>query len=512
MNNRLSIGGSFLVTAMSAIAQSGDRPNIVFIMTDDHTAQMMSCYDRRNIETPNLDRIARDGVRFTNSFVANSLSGPSRACILTGKHSHKNGFTDNTHSVFDASQQTFPGLLCKAGYQTAIFGKWHLESLPQGFDKWEIIPGQGYYYNPDFINMTGDTIRVQGYLTDLITDKSINWMEHERDKSKPFCIMIHHKAIHRNWMANIADLPLYEDKVFPLPDNFYDDYEGRVAAQQQEMSVIKDMDLIYDLKMNRTDKKSRLKWNYEWFCRRMNAEQKAAWDAFYQPIIEDFYARDLSGKELAEWKFQRYMRDYSKVVKSLDDNVGRVLDYLEANGLMDNTLVVYTSDQGFYMGEHGWFDKRFMYEESFQTPLIMKLPKGFDRKGDIKEMVQNIDYAPTFLDLAGAKIPSDIQGVSLLPLLEGKHPRKWRKSLYYHYYEYPAEHAVKRHYGVRNHRYKLIHFYNDIDEWELYDLREDPHEMHNIYGKPGTERITKKMMKELRRLQEQYDDPIRLDK
>ena len=512
MNNRLSIGGSFLVTAMSAIAQSGDRPNIVFIMTDDHTAQMMSCYDRRNIETPNLDRIARDGVRFTNSFVANSLSGPSRACILTGKHSHKNGFTDNTHSVFDASQQTFPGLLRKAGYQTAIFGKWHLESLPQGFDKWEIIPGQGYYYNPDFINMTGDTIRVQGYLTDLITDKSINWMEHERDKSKPFCIMIHHKAIHRNWMANIADLPLYEDKVFPLPDNFYDDYEGRVAAQQQEMSVIKDMDLIYDLKMNRTDKKSRLKWNYEWFCRRMNAEQKAAWDAFYQPIIEDFYARDLSGKELAEWKFQRYMRDYSKVVKSLDDNVGRVLDYLEANGLMDNTLVVYTSDQGFYMGEHGWFDKRFMYEESFQTPLIMKLPKGFDRKGDIKEMVQNIDYAPTFLDLAGAKIPSDIQGVSLLPLLEGKHPRNWRKSLYYHYYEYPAEHAVKRHYGVRNHRYKLIHFYNDIDEWELYDLREDPHEMHNIYRKPGTERITKKMMKELRRLQEQYDDPIRLDK
>lgn len=510
MSKRLPIGGSFLMTAMSAIAQNGDRPNIVFIMTDDHTAQMMSCYDRRYIETPNLDRIARDGVRFTNSFVANSLSGPSRACILTGKHSHKNGFTDNTHSVFDASQQTFPGLLQKAGYQTAIFGKWHLESLPQGFDKWEIVPGQGHYYNPDFIEMTGDTVRVQGYLTNLITDKSINWMERERDKSKPFCIMIHHKAIHRNWMANIPELPLYEDKVFPLPENFYDDYEGRVAAQQQEMSVIKDMDLIYDLKMYRQDKKSRLKWNYEWFCSRMNAEEKAAWDAFYQPIIEDFYAKNLSGKELAEWKFQRYMRDYSKVVKCLDDNVGRVLDYLEEKGLMQNTLVVYTSDQGFYMGEHGWFDKRFMYEESFQTPLIMKLPQGFDRKGDVEEMVQNIDYAPTFLDLAGAKIPSDIQGVSLLPLLKGKHPKKWRKSLYYHYYEYPAEHSVKRHYGVRNHRYKLIHFYNDIDEWELYDLQEDPHEMRNIYGKPGTEKITKKMMKELHKLQKQYDDPIRL--
>lgn len=512
MNKRLPIGGSFLVTAMSAIAQNGDRPNIVFIMTDDHTAQMMSCYDRRYIETPNLDRIARDGVRFTNSFVANSLSGPSRACILTGKHSHKNGFTDNTHSVFDASQQTFPGLLRKAGYQTAIFGKWHLESLPQGFDKWEIVPGQGHYYNPDFIEMTGDTVRVQGYLTNLITDKSINWMEHERDKSKPFCIMIHHKAIHRNWMANTPELPLYEDKMFPLPDNFYDDYEGRIAAQQQEMSVIKDMDLIYDLKMYRPDKKSRLKWNYEWFCSRMNADEKAAWDAFYQPIIDDFYAKDLSGKELAEWKFQRYMRDYSKVVKCLDDNVGRVLDYLEEKGLMRNTLVVYTSDQGFYMGEHGWFDKRFMYEESFQTPLIMKLPQGFDRKGDVEEMVQNIDYAPTFLDLAGTKIPSDIQGVSLLSLLKGKHPKNWRKSLYYHYYEYPAEHSVKRHYGVRNHRYKLIHFYNDIDEWELYDLQEDPHEMHNIYGKPGTEKITKKMMKELHKLQKQYDDPIRLVK
>ena len=356
--------------------------------------------------------------------------------------------------------------------------------------------------------MTGDTVRVQGYLTNLITDKSIDWMEYGRDKTKPFCIMIHHKAIHRNWMANTPELPLYEDKVFPLPDNFYDDYEGRVAAQQQEMSVIKDMDLIYDLKMYRLDKKSRLKWNYEWFCSRMNAEEKAAWDAFYQPIIDDFYAKNLSGKELAEWKFQRYMRDYAKVVKCLDDNVGRVLDYLEEKGLMRNTLVVYTSDQGFYMGEHGWFDKRFMYEESFHTPLIMKLPQGFNRKGDVEEMVQNIDYAPTFLDIAGVDIPSDIQGVSLLPLLKGKHPKKWRKSLYYHYYEYPAEHSVKRHYGVRNHRYKLIHFYNDIDEWELYDLKNDPHEMHNIYGQQGTEKITKKMMKELRRLQKQYDDPI----
>ena len=508
MNNRISIGGSLLLSAMGSFAQQNDRPNIVFIMTDDHTAQMMSCYDRRYIETPNLDRIANDGIRFTNSYVANSLSGPSRACLLTGKHSHKNGFTDNTNCVFDASQQTFPALLQQAGYQTALFGKWHLESLPRGFDKWEIIPGQGDYYNPDFIEMDGDTVQVKGYLTNIITDKSIHWMEHERDKAKPFCIMIHHKAIHRNWMANTPELKLYEDKVFPLPDNFYDQYEGRRAAAEQEMSIIEDMDVLYDLKMNRPDKTSRLKERYESYYGRMNAEERAAWDAFYEPIIRDFYEKNLTGRELAEWKYQRYMRDYSKVVKSLDDNVGRVLDYLAASGLDDNTLVVYTSDQGFYMGEHGWFDKRFMYEESFRTPLIMRLPKGFSRKGDVSEMVQNIDYAPTFLELAGMKVPDDIQGVSLVPLLEGKHPKNWRKSLYYHFYEYPAEHAVKRHYGVSNGRYKLIHFYNDIDEWELYDLQADPHEMHNIYGQPGTEKITRKMMKELHKLQKQYDDPI----
>ena len=508
MNNRISIGGSLLLSAMGSFAQQTLRPNIVFIMTDDHTAQMMSCYDRRYIETPNLDRIANDGIRFTNSYVANSLSGPSRACLLTGKHSHKNGFTDNTNCVFDASQQTFPALLQQAGYQTALFGKWHLESLPRGFDKWEIIPGQGDYYNPDFIEMDGDTVQVKGYLTNIITDKSIHWMEHERDKAKPFCIMIHHKAIHRNWMANTPELKLYEDKVFPLPDNFYDQYEGRRAAAEQEMSIIEDMDVLYDLKMNRPDKTSRLKERYESYYGRMNAEERAAWDAFYEPIIRDFYEKNLTGRELAEWKFQRYMRDYSKVVKSLDDNVGRVLDYLAASGLDDNTLVVYTSDQGFYMGEHGWFDKRFMYEESFRTPLIMRLPKGFSRKGDVSEMVQNIDYAPTFLELAGMKVPADIQGVSLVPLLEGKHPKNWRKSLYYHFYEYPAEHAVKRHYGVSNGRYKLIHFYNDIDEWELYDLQADPHEMHNIYGQPGTEKRTRKMMKELHQLQKQYDDPI----
>ncbi len=493
-----------------AKASTGDQPlNIVYIMTDDHTAQMMSCYDTRHINTPNLDRIAADGVRFTNSFVANSLSGPSRACMLTGKHSHKNGFTDNTTCVFDGDQPTFPKYLQRAGYQTALFGKWHLESLPQGFDRWEIVPGQGDYYNPDFIVESGDTVQVHGYLTDLITDKSLDWLENERDKSKPFCLLIHHKAIHRNWLADTAHLALYEDKTFELPENFYDDYQGREAARAQEMSVIKDMDLIYDLKMDRPDKDSALKARYHSYIDRMDSAQRATYDAFYAPIIEDFYARDLKGRELAEWKYQRYMRDYAKVVKSLDDNVGRVLDYLDEHGLLDNTLVVYTSDQGFYMGEHGWFDKRFMYEESFHTPLIMRLPKGMDRRGDIDQMVQNIDYGPTFLEIAGVTEPNDMQGVSLLPLLKGENPDNWRDALYYHFYEYPAEHMVKRHYGVRDGRYKLIYFYNDIDKWELYDLQEDPTEMNNIYGAEGTDSITGLMMAKLKDMQELYDDPIR---
>ena len=497
-------------TLLQANGQSKEKKplNIVYIMTDDHTAQMMSCYDKRYMHTPNLDRIAEHGVRFTSSYVANSLSGPSRACMITGKHSHANGFTDNTTCVFDASQPTFPKMLQRAGYQTAVFGKWHLESLPTGFDKWEIVPGQGDYYNPRFIEMNGDTINQKGYLTDLITDKSIDWIENQRDKGKPFCILIHHKAIHRNWLSKIEDLHLYEDRTFPVPRNFYDDYEGRPAAAAQEMSIDKDMDLIYDLKMDRDDLNSSLKPTYLNMIKRMNPQERKAWHEFYDSIASDFYSRDLKGRELAEWKFQRYVRDYMKVVKSLDDNVGRVLDYLEKSGLIENTLVVYTSDQGFYIGEHGWFDKRFMYEESFHTPLIMRLPEGFDRRGDISEMVQNIDYAPTFLEIAGAPIPDDMQGMSLMPLLRGDKNVKWRDALYYHFYEYPAEHSVKRHYGVSNGRYKLIHFYNDIDHWEFYDLLNDPYEMHNIYNVPAVKPLVEKMRHRLVELQKQYKDPI----
>lgn len=483
--------------------------NILYIMTDDHSFQTISAYDRRFIQTPNIDRIANDGVRFTNSFVANSISGPSRACMLTGKHSHKNGFIDNDHT-FDGSQQTFPKLLQQAGYQTAMIGKWHLTSDPTGFDYWNILIGQGDYYNPVFID-NGEKRQIEGYATNITTDLALDWLSNKRDKSKPFCLLLHHKAPHRTWMPDTCDLRLYDDVTFPLPENFYDEYDNRMAAAEQKMSIIKDMDLVYDLKM--ADKENEIhsankeleKYGRELY-NRMTPEQKAAWDAYYDPIIQDFKQKKRSGKELAEWKYQRYMHDYLRVIHSVDRNVGIVLDYLEENGLLENTLVVYTSDQGFYMGEHGWFDKRFMYEESFRTPLLMRLPGG--KKGDIPQLVQNIDYAPTFLELAGVPIPSDIQGESLLPLLKGEQPADWRTSLYYHYYEYPGEHSVKRHYGVRDDRYKLIHFYKDIDSWELYDLQEDPHEMDNLYGKPGYEAVTARLMDELHKLQAQYEDPI----
>ncbi len=484
------------------------KMNILFIMCDDHSYQTISAYDNRYISTPNIDRIAADGVKFANSFVANSLSGPSRACMLTGKHSHTNGFTDNTRK-FDGSQQTFPKLLRANGYETAVVGKWHLVSDPTGFDHWDILIGQGDYYNPLFIS-NGKQVQRNGYATNITTDLAIEWLDSIRNKEKPFCLLLHHKAPHRTWMPDTCDLNLFADRNFPLPATFYDNYEGRQAAAAQEMSVSRDMDLVYDLKL--ADKENEIHSNAELekigraLYEKMDSAQKAAWDAHYDKIIADFKAQGLSGKALDEWKFNQYMRDYLRVITSIDRNVGRVLDYLEKEGLDKNTLVVYTSDQGFYMGEHGWFDKRFMYEESFRTPLLMRLPGG--AKGQVDELVQNIDYAPTFLELAGVDVPQDIQGLSLLPLLKGAKEIKGRDALYYHYFEYPAEHMVKRHNGVRTDRYKLIHFYNDIDVWELYDLSNDPSEMNNLYGKPGTEKITKELKAKLTELQKMYGEEV----
>ena len=497
------------LSAAQTMAQS-TRPNIVYIMTDDHTQQMMSCYGHSPVQTPNLDRIAQEGVLFSESFVANSLSGPSRACMITGKHSHKNGFTNNEHGIFDGSQQTMPKLMQQAGYQTALIGKWHLVSTPTGFNHYDILVGQGEYYNPTFIHDDGTQSVEQGYCTNVITDKAIDWMEH-RDKDKPFILFVHHKACHRDWLPELKYLREYEDQTFPMPENFWDDHEGRLAAQQQEMSIASDhdMDLIYDNKAYLPGDSSRLSDNYLHYVERLDSASLRQYWTFYDSLSCDFKRSHLTGRALTEWKYQRYMRDYSKVTKSLDDNIGRLMDYLRDNDLLDNTLVVYTSDQGFYMGEHGFFDKRFAYEESMRTPLIMRLPDGYNRRGEVKEMVQNIDYAPTFLEMAGAKVPSDIQGESLVPVLKGESaPKKWRHSLYYHYYEYPAEHSVKRHYAVRNERYKLIHFYNDIDVWELYDLQTDPTEMHNLYGDPRYAKVQKQMHRELRRLQQKYDDPI----
>ena len=509
----LSMAGMALLPSMASEAQDNDKKpmNILFIMCDDHSYQTISAYDSTFIHTPNIDRIAADGVRFTNSFVANSISGPSRACMLTGKHSYANGFTDNSSS-FDGSQQTFPKLLQAQGYETAVIGKWHLTSDPTGFDHWDILIGQGDYYNPIFIR-NGERIQREGYATNVTTDLALEWLENGRNDDKPFCLLLHHKAPHRTWMPDTCDLELFSGSEFPMPETFYDNYAGREAAAGQKMSISADMDLVYDLKLADKDSTIHSRPDLEEWGRRiyrnMNPAQKAAWDAHYDVVIEEFKKAGLEGEALDTWKYRQYMRDYLRVITSVDRNVGRVLDYLESEGLIDNTLIVYTSDQGFYMGEHGWFDKRFMYEESFRTPLVMSLPDDFERKGDIEEMVQNIDYAPTFLELAGVEVPEDIHGESIVPLLKGEKPVSWRKSLYYHYYEFPAVHMVKRHYGVRTERYKLMHFYNDIDVWELYDLQEDPNELNNLYGKPGYDEITKDMMEELKRLQEQYDDPIR---
>ncbi len=480
-----------------------EKMNILFIMSDDHAYQTISAYDDRFISTPNIDRIANEGVIFTNSFVANSISGPSRACVLTGKHSHKNGYMNNIDCTFDSAQMTFPKLLQKAGYETAIIGKWHLTSLPTGFNHWDILPGQGDYYNPKFIE-NGKEKQIEGYVTNITTDLALDWLQSREDKEKPFCLMLHHKAPHRTWMPDLCDLGRFDSIDFPIPENFFDTYEDRVAAQQQEMSIFKDMDLVYDLKL--ADKENEIHSSYleKWgrlLYNNLTEEQKNTWDAHYDPIIAEFKRQNLQNEELAIWKYRRYMSDYLSVIYSLDRNIGRVLDYLDESGLAENTLVVYVSDQGFYMGEHGWFDKRFMYEESFRTPLLMRLPNG--KQGKIDQLVQNIDYAPTFLELAGVEIPEEIQGRSFLPLLQGKNVDNWRTSLYYHFYEYPSEHAVKRHYGIRTERYKLIHFYNDIDSWELYDLQTDPTEMYNIYGE--NQLLCDSLKVELEKLRDYYE-------
>ncbi len=497
------------------------RPNILFIMSDDHGYQAVSAYDDRLIKTPNIDRLADEGIKFTNACVANSICAPSRATILTGKHSHLNGKIDN-HVPFDTTNVTFPQLFQQSGYQTALFGKLHFGNNPKGFDEFKILPGQGDYYNPEFITKEKGTISIEGYVTDIITDLTLDWMKNEREKDKPFLLMYLHKAPHREWLPAPRHLQEFMQKEFPEPATLYDDYAGRGnAAKSAEMNILKHMNWAGDSKIKPEimdelgiedvsgwDKKA-----YEVTVGRLNEKQKAQWDAVYGPMNERFKRNfsDMSEKQKMQWRYQRYMQDYLGTIASVDENVGRVLDYLDENGLSDNTMVVYTSDQGFFLGEHGWFDKRFAYNESFKIPLLIRWPKVIEQGIVSNEMVQNLDFAQTFLEAAQIQVPNDLQGKSMMPLLMNEKGNWNRDAVYYHYYEYPSFHMVKRHYAIITKDYKLMHFYYDVDEWELYDRVNDPSEMQNVYDDPAYSSIRKDLQNRLSDLRFKYGDSKELD-
>lgn len=486
-----------IFTCFKSSAQQ--RPNIVIIISDNHAFQAISAYGSKLVRTPGIDRIANEGVLFKKAYVTNSICGPSRATIITGKYSHKNGFKDNEHSSFDGSQNTFIKELTKAGYQTVWIGKWHLETEPQGFSYWQVLPGQGSYYNPHFLMMDGSKKNIVGYSSTVIEDLSESWLD-KRDTSKPFCLVIGRKATHRTWMPDTADLGMYDNVTFPLPDNFYDDYKGRQAATVQDMTIAKTMIMGYDLKMFDSEEAM----NKEGSFKRMNAAQKTVFGNYYKGVYNNFKSLSLSGNALVEWKYQRYMNDYLSTAASLDRNIGRNLDYLDKNNLTQNTIVIYLSDQGFYMGEHGWFDKRFMYEESFRTPMVMHYPDVIKPGSINNNMVLNLDIAPTIFEAAGIKTPADMQGESFLPLVK-HNKRKGRDALYYHYYE-NGEHSVSPHFGIKSKRYKLIRFYKRVTCWELYNLDKDPKEMNKLYGQKGYGKITVKLKKHLDKLIEQYED------
>ena len=490
----------YVIAGCTSVAkdQSTLRPNIVYIMSDDHAYQAISAYGGPLAElapTPNIDRIAAGGMRFDHCLVTNSICGPSRATILSGKYSHKNGFIDNTiGSKFDFSQKTFTKILQKAGYKMAVIGKLHLGGTPTGFDYFDILPGQGRYYNPQFINDSGQ-YEMEGYATEIIADKTIDWIESVKDNDQPWMVMMQHKAPHRAWDPGPNELGMYEDVTFPEPATLFDDYSGgRGAAALNNMTIAHTMTLDRDLKLTDRPRAG------------LNEEQLKLWNSIYGPIYEEFKETNPTGADLVRYKYQRYMRDYLECVAAVDKSVGKVLDYLEANGLADNTIVVYTSDQGFYLGEHGWFDKRWMYKESLRTPLLIMWPGVVEAGSVNNDLVSNLDFGETFLDIAGADIPEEMQGRSMLPILKGSTPADWRKAHYYHYYEHPSEHNVMRHYGITTDKYKLIHFYYDIDEWDLYDLEKDPMEMENVYDDPAYTDIQADLHQQLEGLRKKYGD------
>ncbi|SIS52306.1 Arylsulfatase A [Zobellia uliginosa] len=484
------------------------KTNILFIMADDHAIQAISAYNHPIAQlapTPNIDRLAKNGALFTHSYVTNSICGPSRAVILTGKHSHLNGFRQNGDH-FDGNQTTLPKILGQAGYQTALIGKWHLDSAPQGFDYSKVLVDQGNYYNPDFVQ-NGDTTRVEGYATDIITEEALTWLKDQRKDGLPFFMMVHHKAPHRNWMPALRHVNKYDSVQFPLPDSYFPSFKKQKAAEAQLQTIYDDMYEGHDLKMTQGYGSTELAHN-PWTTdfERMTPEQRKAWDKAYLPKNNAFHKAKLKGKALAEWKGQRYLQDYMATIAAVDEGVGEILDYLEESGLDKNTLVVYTSDQGFYLGENGWFDKRFMYETSFGTPLLMQLSGTIPPGTQIDAMVQNLDFAQTFLDFAGVTDKTEaMQGQSFKGLLDGSmDPDDFRDVIYYHYYDYPAFHMVKKHYGVRTKRYKLMHFYDDIDSWEFYDLYKDPKELNNLIDDRTYTSIIDQMHHKIDSLQKVY--------
>ena len=502
-----------LILCLLTISSHAQQPNIIYIMSDDHDADAISAYNKKFIATPNMDRIAKEGMKFTNCFVGNSICSPVRATVLTGQHSHLNGIKDN-RTPFDGSKITLPKLLKEAGYQTVLIGKWHLHSLPTGFDYWTVLPGQGVYYSTRLINMNNDTIRYNEYATSLITNQALSWLKEKRDASKPFFIMMHHKAPHRNWVPELKWLEVFSKKRFPEPPTLYADTAGKgTAFKHQRMSILKDMTLCTDLKIDpqyimdipHLKPDSNEIRSYNAFMNGIPEDQRKRMKEIFAERGKLLQQLKPMGKELLKLKYQWYMQDYLACVASVDESVGQILNYLGESGLSENTMVIYTSDQGFYLGENGWFDKRFMYDVSMQTPLLVKW-KGKIKPGSVNtSLVQNIDFASTMLDVAGVKVPDWMQGLSLKPILTGKQNELARKELYYRYYEYPIDHYVIPHLGIRENQYKLIYFYT-ANEWEFYDLKADPQEQKNLINIPKYQAEIKRMKMKLVEVKNKYKD------
>lgn len=500
----LGAAGLALPPIVLGAQRGARRPNIVFIYADDHAQHAISAYGSKINRTPNIDRLAARGVRFTQSFVANAICAPSRATILTGLHAHRHGQITNQPGFRD-DLPTFQRLLQQAGYQTAMIGKWHLSSDPSGFDYWRWA--QGSYYGTAFKTPTG-MIQNTGYCSDIITDEALDWIASKRDPSRPFMLWLCHKAAHRTWEPPPRYLTKYDDVTIPEPPTLFDDYAGRSqAAADAQMRIARDLFPAYDLKLPVTGE-GILDQSAVQMRDRMTPEERKAWEQAYGPKNEAFAEADLQGTPLVRWKYQRYIKDYLRCVDSLDDSVGSVLDCLEKSGLDKNTIVIYSSDQGFFLGEHGWYDKRWMYEESLRTPLIIRWPGVATPGATCDRMVQNVDMAPTILEMAGVDAVDTMQGTSLVPLVKGQDPGDWRDAVYYHYHQEDSgrtAHTVARHYGVRTSRYKLMYIY-DYGDWELYDLEKDPHEIKNVYSSGAYAAVRDRLKRRLSALRKQYMD------